>query len=274
MCKRANGRALRVSTTAQIVAMLWFASVAHAQQPSLPLQAYEQLVRRVDYLRGFANPYVNQKADFFGGIDAASETTFLWMGATYAPFGILADDGWRIRVMGGAGVYRYRTPLAPEGINDANVFSGELLAGYRKTFRGVFGQTLYVGAFAGLHYEDQILVYDDPFNAARGSEGGIKGSIELYSRIHERYIASAFATVSSVHSKYQVKAVLLRELSEMWAIGGEAALLGDARYNEQRIGPAVALTWRNRIFTLSAGALQNSGRGDGAYLTFSVYSPL
>lgn len=274
MWKRAIARALRVSVTAQSVATLCFASAAQAQQPWLPLQAYEQLVRRVDYIRGFANPYINEKADFFGGIDAASETTFLWMGATYAPFGKLADDGWRIRVMGGAGIYRYRTNFAPEGINDANVFSGELLAGYRKTFRGVLGQTLYVGAFTGVHYEDQILVYDDPFNAARGSEAGIKATLELYSRIHDYYIASAFGTVSSVHGKYQLKAVLLRELNEMWAIGGEAALLGDARYNEQRIGPAISLTLRNRIFTLSAGALQNSGRGDGTYLTFSVYSPL
>lgn len=266
-------RAGKVSVVALVAAWVFAAGSVQAQQAPLHEQAYQQLLRRYEYLQGLANPYINRKADFFGGIDAAHATTFAWLGMSYAPIGALADDGWRIRFMGGAGLYSYRTSIAPGGINDANVFSAELLGGYRKTFDILFGHRLYAGAFAGLHHEDQILAYPDPSNPARGSETGIKGSLELYSRMWERYIASAFGSLSSVHKKYYAKASLLYELNETWAMGGEIAAMGDARYDEQRVGLAGSLTWRKKVLTLSAGALENSGRGSGAYLTLSVYSP-
>jgi len=273
MLHRANRRASRVVFFAATFAAFPYFSSAVAQQPSLPVEAYEQLRRRVDYVRGLANPYIQEKADFFGGIDAAKATMFVWMGATYAPFGTLAEDGWRVRMMGGAGKYSYNTSVVPGGINDAFSFSGEFLGGYRKTFANVFGQTLYVGAFAGLHYEDQILIYDDPGNPARGSEAGFKASLELYTRVAERFIVTAFGSASTVHEKYYAKTTLLYELNDMWALGGEVATMGDARFKENRAGLAGALTWQKKIFALSGGVLENSGRGQGTYLTLSVYSP-
>lgn len=233
-------------------------------------QAYEQLFRPFTDL---SIPHLHEKADFFGGIDAARATTFAWAGATYAPAGTLAEDGWRVRFMGGAGRYSYQASIVPGGINDANAFSVELLGGYRKTFDDVFGSRLYAGVFAGAHYEDQILDFPDPFNPARGSEAGIKASLELYARIRQDYVATAFATASTVHRKYHAKLTLLRELNGQWGVGGEIATMGDARYSEYRAGLAASFTWRRKIFMLSAGALDNSGRGSGAYTTFSVYSP-
>jgi hypothetical protein len=255
-----------------MTAALSFESPAQAQAPApLPIQAYERLMQPFNTY--VTIPYLHQKADFFGGVDTAKSTTFAWMGATYAPMGTLIEDGWRVRFMGGAGRYTYQTQIVPGGINDANVFTVELLGGYRKTFDNIFGNSIYVGAFAGVHYEDQMLAYDDPLNAARGSESGIKGSLELYSRLYQRYIASAFGTVSTVHQKYYAKAALLYEFNETWALGGELATMGDARYNEHRFGAAASLTWRKKIFVLSAGALDNSGRGTGTYTTLSIYSP-
>jgi len=270
MLERADRRALHFVIAAFIAAANFFALPAKAQAPT-PIQAYERWIEPVvSYL---TIPHLHQKLDVFGGIDSAKANTFAWMGATYAPMGTLAEDGLRVRFMAGMGRYSYQTSIAPGGINDANVFSGELLGGYRKTFDNIFGNTLYVGAFAGLHYEDQILAYSDPFNPARGSEAGIKASLELYSRVWQRYIASAFGSASTVHNKYYVKASLLYEFTENWALGGEVATMGDARYSEDRAGIAASLTWRRKIFVLSAGALENSGRGSGAYTTLSVYSP-
>jgi hypothetical protein len=272
MLERAGKRALRVSIAVSIVAAIVLGSNAQAQTPApLPIQAYERLMQPINtYL---TIPYLYQKADFFGGIDMAKATSFAWMGATYAPMGTLVEDGWRVRLMGGAGRYSYQTSFVPGGINDATAFSAELLGGYRKTFDNLFGNKLYVGAFAGLHYEDQILVWSDPFNPARGSEAGIKATLELYSRVQERFIASAFGSTSTVHNKYYVKTSLLYEFTEMWALGGEAATMGDARYYEHRAGAAATLTWRKKVISLSAGVLENSGRGDGTYLNLSVYSP-
>jgi hypothetical protein len=271
MTKSAGKRAIQIFLAAATASAMTTHVAAQVHAPILFV--YEQASRPWTYLRGRMNPYVDRKTDFFGGIDAAKSTTFAWMGVTWAPMGILDDDGWRIRLKGGAGHYTYRTPVSPDGSNDANAFSAEALGGYRKTFDNVLGQRLYVGAFAGLHYEDQILIYNDPANRAAGSELGIIGSIEVYSRIADRYVATAFATVSSVHNKYHAKATLLYELNGTWALGGELAVLGDARYDEQRVGAVAALYWQKRIISLSAGALENSGRGNGGYLTLSVYSP-
>jgi hypothetical protein len=149
-----------------------------------------------------------------------------------------------------------------------------MLGGYRKTFDNIFGTKLYVAAFAGVLYEDQILHLPDPFNRAQGNELGIKGSLEFYTRVWERYIVTGFATAASVHNKYYAKGTVLRELNETWGIGGEFAAMGDVRYSEFRAGLAGSFTWQRRIFMLSIGALENSGRGNGIYTTFSVYSPL
>jgi hypothetical protein len=271
MAKRASKCAIQIFFAAALVAATGAPVSAQHFQPIF--YAYDQLVRPWKYLQGRASPYFDRKTDFFGGIDAAKVTTNVWMGVTYAPFGTLAEDGWRARFKGSAGFFSYKNSMLPGGINEANAFSAEVLGGYRKTFSGVFGQTLYVGAFAGFEYEDQILALDDPSNPARGSEAGIKGSIEIYSRLWERYIATAFASASTVHNKYHAKAQVFYELTEMWALGGEIATLGDARYDEYRAGLAGALTWQKKIITLSAGFLDNSGRGQGGYLTLSVYSP-
>jgi hypothetical protein len=276
MANCASNRAFQVLTAAAIFAAAGTTPVS-AQIYEPILFAYGELQR---YMRGRLNPYFDQKTDFFGGIDASKATAFAWMGVTYAPLGTLAEDGWRVRLMGGAGRYSYQTSIVPGGINDVGAFSGEVLGGYRKTFENVLGQRLYVGAFAGLHYESQILLYNDPSNPARGSEAGIKGSLETYARVWERYIGTAFVSISTVHNKYHGKLAALYELSETWslrgerwALGGEVSALGDARFNEERAGFVGSLTLQKKIVTLSAGVLQNSGRGDGTYVTLSVYSP-
>lgn len=271
MAKRAGYRAAQILLGAAFAAADSSPVAAQSFEPLL--LAYGELMRPVRYMRGRASPYVLEKTDFFGGIDAAKATTFAWAGVSYAPLGKLAEDGWRIRIMGGAGLYSYSAPAVPTGVNEANAFSGELLGGYRKTFANIFGHTIYAGVFAGLHYEDQILAYPDRFHEAQGAETGIKGSLELYSRLFQRYIATAFGSISSVHDKYYGKASLLYELNGTWALGGEIATMGDARYSEHRLGLAGTFTWRDRVFALAIGTLENSGRGSGAYTTFSVYSP-
>ena len=271
MVKRASKRAAQVFIAAAVVTA--DAAPASAQNYQPLLYAYSELMRPMRYMRGRASPYFLEKADFFGGVDLAKANTFAWAGVTWSPFAKMAEDGWRMRFIGGAGLYSYRSSVVPGGINDVNVFSGELLGGYRKTFDNVFGQKLYAGAFAGVYYEDQLLHLADPSNPTQGADIGFKGSLELYTRIHQRFIATAFGSASSVHGKYHAKGSLLYELNETWGIGGELATMGDKRYTEHRAGLVASITWQQKVFSLSAGALDNSGRGSGAYTTFSVYSP-
>lgn len=217
-------------------------------------------------------PQLHQKADFFGGIDFADATAFAWVGATYAPAGALIEDGWRIRFVGGAGRYRYLTSIVPGGSNDASNYTAELLGGYRKTFDSIFGNRVYLGAFAGVNYENQLLVLPDPLNPTQGSETGIKAALEIYTRIAQYYILIAHASASTTHKKYSARASLFYELNALWSLGGEIVTMGDARYSENRLGLAASLTWRKKILTLSAGTLDNTGRGSGLYTTLSVHT--
>jgi hypothetical protein len=246
------------------------ASIAGTQFCASPAHATERVFDAFSYL---STPHLHRKTDFFGGIDLANAVTFAWAGVTYAPVGTLSADGWRLRIMGGAGRYTYLSSIVPGGVNDASVYTAELLGGYRRTFDDIFGRRVHVGAFAGVNYESQMLALPDPFNPTQGSKAGIKAAIEIYSRIAQAYILTAIATASTAHSKYYAKTALLYELTPRWSFGGELVTMGDARYSEHRAGLAGSLTWGNRILTLSAGALDNSGRGSGAYATLSVYSP-
>lgn len=271
MLGRARNRAIVFAVAAMIVGAC---TIPVCAQTPFSFATYEKLLRPLNYLRGRASPYVDRKTDFFGGIDAAKAVTFVWAGATWSPKGTLVEDGWRIRFMGAGGLYTYETSAVPGGINDVNAYSAELLGGYRKTFQDIFGTTVYAAAFVGLFHETQLLSFADPSNPAQGGETGIKGSVELYARVWQHYILTAFANASNVHNKYYVKGTVLRELNESWGIGAEFATMGDARYSENRVGVAGTFTWQRKIFALSLGALDNSGRGSGFYTTFSIYSPL
>lgn len=211
---------------------------------------------------------IENRADFFGGIDASKDSYSTWLGITYAPAGRLDQDGWRLRAAGGRGGYRYRTGNVPGGINHASVFSGELLGGYRHTFGPVIAS-----AYLGFHVEEQALAFPDAANPTAGFASGVKAALELYARLWHRYIATGFVTVSSTHNKYNARASLMRELDPRWAFGIETGALGDERTTEIRAGLIGTLTWRRRIVALSLGALDNSDNGSGGYATLSVYSP-
>jgi hypothetical protein len=204
---------------------------------------------------------------FFAGTDIASDSAFGWSGFTAAPVGFLEDDGWRVRVAAGGGRYRYRTNNVADGINEANVMSGELMAGYRFS-SGSGSATLY----AGVHVENQSLDSPDAGHAAQGTEAGIKVAAEFYRRFTPKLFGLASASASTVHDSYQARASLAYEISETVAVGVEAAINGDERYDEPRAGILVQTTFGRTSFSVSGGILSNSDKGEGVYGTLSVYA--
>jgi len=204
---------------------------------------------------------------FFAGADIASDSAFGWSGFTAAPIGFLEEDGWRVRVAGGGGRYRYRTGNVAGGVNEASVMSGELMAGYRFSIGGG-SATVYAGA----HVENQRLAAPDPGHAAQGTEAGIKVAVELYRRFTGNIFGLASAAASTVHGGYQARAALAYEISEKLALGIEAALNGDERYDEPRAGLFVQTNFGRASWSLGGGYLSNSDKGDGFYGTLSVYA--
>ena len=204
---------------------------------------------------------------FFAGGDIASDSTFTWTGFTAAPLGFLEEDGWRVRVAGGGGRYRYRTGNVAGGINEANLLSGEFMTGYRFSVGGGTA-TFYVGA----HIENQNLAAPDPGHETQGTEAGIKIAVEIYRRFTPQFFGLASAAASTVHTSYQARAALAYEISETVAFGLEAAINGDERYDEPRAGILVQTTFGRASWSLSGGYLSNSDKGDALYGTLSVYA--
>jgi hypothetical protein len=205
---------------------------------------------------------------FFSGLDVARDSAFGWAGLAAAPFGSLHDDGFRLRILGGAGRYRYRTTAAFSGLNDVSVAGGELLAGFRRSFANGA-----ITAYAGPHVEEQRLAEPDAGNAAAGTAFGIKTAIETYARLDSVWLVNASASASTVHRAYHARAALTRELAPVFAIGIEGAVYGDVRYVEPRAGILASATFGRSVLALAGGVLSNSDKGGGIYATLSLYAP-
>ncbi|HWK86572.1 MAG TPA: cellulose biosynthesis protein BcsS [Xanthobacteraceae bacterium] len=211
---------------------------------------------------------VPSRAFVFGGVDASRNSTFAWAGATAIPFGTLVEDGLRLRAMGGFGGYTYRTSATPGGRNSGTISSGELMAGYHKSF----GATVVTG-YLGLDVKRYSLQDADPANQETGTHAGIKAAIELYTRTAASWFMTAYGNVSSVFGNYSARAALHHEIAPGFALGVEGALIGDRRYDEQRAGLVATLTLPKSSLTMAGGVATSADNGTGAYTTISLYAP-
>ena len=211
---------------------------------------------------------VASRAFVFGGVDASRNSTFAWAGATAIPFGTLVEDGFRLRAMGGFGRYTYRTSATADGRNSGTISSGELMAGYRKSF-----DATVVTGYLGLDVKHYSLQDADPGNRETGTHAGIKAAIELYTRTAASWFVTAYGNISSVFGSYSLRAALHHELTPGFALGVEGALLGDRRYDEQRAGVVATLTLPKSSLTMAGGVATSADNGTGAYTTISAYAP-
>jgi hypothetical protein len=204
----------------------------------------------------------------FGGTDLSRDSQSLWAGFVAAPVGRLDDDEIRLRVMGGLSQYRYHTTAVPGGVNRGDASSGEIMLGWHRGFANAA-----ITAYLGAHAEDHRLRNADPDNPVNGSKVGVKGVLEVFWRPLPAQVVTASASASTVYGKYQARATYAHEFSPFVSAGIEGSMLGDLRYVEPRAGLFVTTTIATSSVTLSGGFLSNSDRGDGAYLTLSIYAP-
>jgi hypothetical protein len=202
---------------------------------------------------------------FFAGGDIARDSSFGWAGIVGAPTGLLDEDGWRFRIMGGGGRYRYRTSAVATGDNEGTVSSGEFMLGYRATF-GASVATVFLGA----HVESQRLKSPDPGHRTQGAEAGAKIALELYRRFAPSLFGTASASASTVHAAYSLRGALALEHPSGAATGFEVAMNGDERYQEPRAGLFVQATYGRTTVSLAGGYLSNSDKGSGAYGTVAL----
>jgi hypothetical protein len=215
---------------------------------------------------GSSNSPLESRIYFFTGLDVAHDSMFGWAGVTAAPFGLLDDDGWRFRVLGGTGRYQYRTSATRSGLNEATLAGAEILSGFQRSFTGG-ALTIYVGP----HLEEQRLAEPDPGNAQAGTRLGVKAAAEICARFDSVWLLIASASASTLRRTYHARTMLARELAPMWSIGIEGAVYGDMRYMEPRAGILVNAAYGKSMVTLAGGVLANSAKGRGVYATLSLY---
>jgi hypothetical protein len=214
-----------------------------------------------------ASPVAN-RAFLFGGADLSQHSDFFWTGITAIPFGHLGEDGARLRAMGGIGRYEYRTSETAGGKNKGTITSGELLLGNRMSF----GAAVLTG-YVGLDAKNYDLLDPDPKNPESGSRVGIKAAIELYARTAPGWFVTGYGNISSVFQTYSLRGALNREFTPGFALGAEGALLGDERYNEERLGLIATFTATKGSLTIASGVANSSDNGSGPYMTFTLYAP-
>jgi hypothetical protein len=215
-----------------------------------------------------SNNLLENRVYFFSGLDVTRDSMFGWAGVTAAPFSMLDEDGWRLRILGGIGRYRYRTSATLSGSNDATLAGAEILSGFLSSFTSG-ALTVYVGP----HLEEQRLAEPDPGNAQVGTKFGVKVATEICARVDSVWLLNASASASTLHRTYHARTIVVRELAPMWAIGIEGAVYGDMRYAEPRAGILVNAAYGKSLVNLAGGVLTNSAKGRGVYATLSLHAP-
>lgn len=211
---------------------------------------------------------VASRAFLFGGADLTRNSAFSWSGVTSIPFANIGEDGFRLRAMGGIGRYEYRTSAVAGGKNNGTIKSGELLFGNRTSF----GATVLTG-YLGLDVKNYMLDDPDPKNPESGSRAGIKAAVELYTRTAPDWFVTGYANISSVFQSYGLRGAVHHEFKPGVALGAEGGILGDERYDEERLGLIATLAFSSVNITAAAGVAHSTDNGSGGYTTLTLYAP-
>jgi hypothetical protein len=213
---------------------------------------------------------IHQNFEVWTGAEVFHQVWSLYAGATYAPFGSVRTDGFRIRAVAGYGAYSYASPRWTGTSTQLLEFHGstsfaDLLAGYHQQLG-----PLTIKFFAGLTVADQNV--DDP-DADVGTHFGAKAVLETWWNITDRAWTSVDLSWTTLHDVYGARARLGWRFWPALSLGVEGGATGSWDYETTRIGGFVRYEWTNGEASLSGGlASDGSGWVDvhGPFATLNV----
>lgn len=198
---------------------------------------------------------------YFSGADVWRNGAFAHGGGLWAPHG-LEHDGFRLKLLTGGGLYRYRA--GADDITGRQVLAS-LMAGWR--FKR---ETFEITVFAGPDLQWHRFLPDDPGNALRGRHVGVRGGFDLWSQPLPATMVTASLSASTLGGSHWLRAAAGRRMFDVW-IGPEGLLCGDGTYQQYRLGLHVtALKTGNYEWSLGAGFVTDNERRSGAYARFGV----
>ncbi len=221
-----------------------------------------------DWYTGAKQPAPGE--DWVVAVDAAVDVTtqgsyFGDLQITAAPGGTLSTSGFRARVEGLTGRYQYfatDTNQTVHGTQD----SGSALLGYQW-----ISPNLSFMALLGADIRNNQLSIADPQNPVIGTNYGAKGQLELFATPTPTTMVSAAASFATNKTAYFTRLRYGYLIAPELYIGPEVLVLGDAFFNQERIGVHLTGLSAGPIrFAFAAGYLNDRVRGSGGYGTFSA----
>ena len=190
--------------------------------------------------------------ELWTGIQTTTHATSVYAGTTYAPFGVLSDDGVRLRAVAGIGRYSYTTlayasavgtdmrEARSRGISGESAF-GDLLAGYQVRIGA-----MTMKAFAGIAFSEHHLSPSDRGNRVSGEEIGFKAILEGWFNLSDRSWASMDLAYSTAHGEFSSRARLGYKLTTPLSIGPELGAFGNEEFRGGRGGLFIRYAWGNK----------------------------
>lgn len=219
--------------------------------------------------------------EIWSGADAGADFWLAYTGATLAPFGDIHEDGWRVRLVGGFGQYKYRS------------FSSDSLAHQDHTAQATFADALVgylwrldpliLKVFVGASFSEHQIRPLDHQNLVQGLDVGFKGVAELWFNIGDNAYAAVDVSWSEAHNTRTARARLGYRVMQNLSFGPEIGLnldrQGDFKLTREdltyraepidyaRIGAFARMEWYGGELSASAGFLGDFRDERSAYGT-------
>lgn len=207
--------------------------------------------------------------EIWGGGEAFGHVWSLYTGSTYAPFGNLRQDGFRLRAVTAFSRFKYSELRYDAAKGDAVAvnFNGasktsDLFAGYQASFGAT---TLKV--FAGWEIAAHVIGPYDPETVVQGRSSGPKGAIEIWTNFGDRAWVSLDLGYAKAFGAYSSRLRTGWRATDTFSAGPEASLIGHEESRLLRLG--AFMRYDNGVDELSASAgwSQSSGDVANAYVT-------
>ena len=200
---------------------------------------------------------------FDTSVDITSQNSvFADVTGTMAATGTLAESGARVRVDALGGTYSYRSNQTGSTIHGGQE-SGAVLVGYEW-----MAPDLAMSAYIGGDARHNSLSPADQQNSVVGTSFGVKGSLEFYARPTEFTIVSGYASYATNKNAYFTRLRTGYLVAPNLALGPEVAALGDAFFNQERVGLHLSGFRLGGVqLSVAGGYLYDRVRKSGGYTT-------
>lgn len=180
---------------------------------------------------------------------------------TISPFTASNVSGFRLRIGGLTGSYKYTSTIATVGSITARETAGYLLLGYEWAQRA-----MTFSIYGGFEAQNRTLSKPDPNNTTAGTSGGFKMAIDYYSNPTDYTMVSANMTYSTNNNAYYVRLKGGLAIFTRVFVGPEILFLGDNFYGQWRGGVHLTgMTVGQLQLGVSGGFVNDRRSGSGGY---------